>query len=80
MPEFNMDERKDAYYAGVSPEYADTDAYDVDEYLRKVGEAKEQIDNTLSTIENALDIRYAKGLEKAKKLLTEAYTRLEEES
>lgn len=78
MPD--IDALREAYDADRNPEFQDPDTYDVDEYLRKVGEAKEQIDNTLSTIENALDIRYAKGLEKAKKLLTEAYTRLEEES
>lgn len=76
----SIDALADAYYADQDPQYQDPDAYDVDEYLDKVGKAKEQIDNTLGTIENALDIRYTKGLEKAKKLLTEAYTRLEEES
>ena len=76
----SIDALADAYYADQDPQYQDPDAYDVDEYLDTVGKAKEQIDDTLSTIENALDIRYTKGLEKAKKLLTEAYTRLEEES
>ena len=76
----SIDALRDAYDAERSPEFQDPDAYDVDEYLDTVGKAKEQIDDTLSTIENALDIRYTKGLEKAKKLLTEAYTRLEEES
>ena len=74
----STDALADAYYADQDPQYQDP--YDVDEYLDTVGKAKEQIDDTLSTIENALDIRYTKGLEKAKKLLTEAYTRLEEES
>jgi hypothetical protein len=76
----SIDALADAYYADRDPQFQDPDAYDVDEYLDTVGKAKEQIDDTLSTIENALDIRYTKGLEKAKKLLTEAYTRLEEES
>ena len=76
----STDALADAYYADQDPQYQDPDAYDVDEYLRKLETAKEQIDDTLGTIENVLDIRYTKGLEKAKKLLTEAYTRLEEES
>jgi hypothetical protein len=76
----SIDALADAYYADRDPQFQDPDAYDVDEYLDKVGKAKEQIDEALGTIENALDIRYTKGLEKAKKLLTEAYTRLEEES
>jgi len=76
----SIDALAEAYYADRDPQFQDPDAYDVDEYLDTVGKAKEQIDDTLSTIENALDIRYTKGLEKAKKLLTEAYTRLEEES
>lgn len=76
----SIDALADAYYSDQDPQFQDPDAYDVDEYLDKVGKAKEQIDNTLGTIENALDIRYTKGLEKVKKLLTEAYTRLEEES
>jgi hypothetical protein len=76
----STDALAEAYYADRDPQFQDPDAYDVDEYLDTVGKAKEQIDNTLSTIENALDIRYTKGLEKAKKLLTEAFNRLEEES
>jgi cytochrome c len=76
----SIDALADAYYADRDPQFQDQDAYDVDEYLDTVGKAKEQIDDTLSTIENALDIRYTKGLEKAKKLLTEAFNRLEEES
>lgn len=76
----STDALTEAYYADRDPQNQDPDAYDVDEYLRKLETTKEQIDEALGTIENVLDIRYTKGLEKAKKLLTEAYTRLEEES
>lgn len=76
----STDALADGYYVDRNPEFQDPDAYDVDEYLDKIGEAKEQIDNTLSTIENVLDIRHTKGVEKVKKLLLEAYNRLEEES
>jgi hypothetical protein len=52
----------------------------LDEHLDKISEAKEHIDEALGYIDGALDIHETKGLEKAKKLLTEAFNRLEEES
>jgi hypothetical protein len=76
----SIDALIDAYYAETDPQFQDPDAYDVDEYLRKLDTAKEQIDDTLGTIENVLDIRHTKGVERVKKLLLEAFNRLEEES
>ena len=76
----STDALADGYYSDRNPEFQDPDAYDVDEYLRQLETAKEQIDDTLGTIENVLDIRHTKGVERVKKLLLEAYNRLEEES
>lgn len=76
----STDALADAYYADQDPQYQDPDAYDVDEHLDKISEAKEHIDEALGYIDGALDIHETKGLEKAKKLLTEAFNRLEEES
>ena len=76
----SIDALADAYYADQDPQYQDPDAYDVDELLDKISEAEEHIDEALGYIDGALDIHETKGLEKAKKLLTEAFNRLEEES
>ena len=76
----STDDQIEAYYIDWDPQFHDPDAYDVDEYLDKVGKAKDQIDEALGHIENALDIHRTKGLEKVKKLLDEAFSRLEDES
>ena len=76
----STDDQIEAYYIDWDPQFYDPDAYDVDEYLDKVGKAKDQIDEALGRIDSALDVHRTKGLEKVKKLLEEAFSRLEDES
>ena len=76
----SIDALADAYYADQDPQYQDPDAYDVDEHLDKISKAKDYIDEALGCLDSAIDFHETRGLEKAKKLLTEAFNRLEEES
>ena len=76
----SIDAMIEAYYAETDPQFQDPDAYDVDEYLRKLETAKEQIDEALGALHGALDLRHTRRLEQAKDALTKAYTLLEEES
>ena len=76
----STDALAEAYYADRDPQHQDPDAYNEILWLDLIGESKDQIDEALGRIDSALDIHETKGLEKAKKLLTEAFNRLEEES
>jgi hypothetical protein len=76
----DIDTLRELRYSDCDPQFADPDAYDIDEHLDKISKAKDYIDEALGCLDSAIDIHETKGLEKAKKLLTEAFNRLEEES
>lgn len=76
----NMDELAEVRFADQDPQNQDPDAYNEILWLDLIGESKDQIDETLGRIDSALDVHRTKGLEKVKKLLEEAFSRLEDES
>lgn len=78
MPD--IDALREAYDADRNPEFQDPDAYDVDEYLRKLEIAKDHVDEACGAVAGALDLRHTRKLEQVKNALDTAFTLLEEES
>ena len=76
----DIDTLRELRYSDCDPQFADPDAYETDEQPHQISKTKAYNDEELGCLDSAIDIHETKGLEKAKKLLTEAFNRLEEES
>lgn len=75
----STDAQAEAYYADLDPQNQDPDAYDKDEWLDLLEKVSTSIDDAISTLQQANELHEFKGAEKIGRLLTEAFTRLEEE-
>ncbi len=75
----NMDELRELASAGADPQFQDPDAYDKDEWLNLLEKVSDHIDDALMTLQQANELHEFKSAEKVGRLLTEAFSRLEDE-
>lgn len=75
----DIDELREQATADVDPQFQDPDAYDKDEWLNLLEKVGDHIDDALLTLQQANELHEFKSAEKVGRLLTEAFSRLEDE-
>ena len=75
----DIDELREQATADVDPQFQDPDAYDKDEWLNLLEKVSDHIDDALLTLQQANELHEFKSAEKIGRLLTEAFSRLEDE-
>jgi hypothetical protein len=75
----DIDELRELASAGADPQFQDPDAYDKDEWLNLLEKVGDHIDDALLTLQQANELHEFKSAEKVGRLLTEAFSRLEDE-
>lgn len=73
-----IDELRDQAFADQDPQNQDPDAYDKDEWLDRLAEAEDHIDDAIRTLEEANQEHEVEGIDRIIKCLKEASSRLED--
>lgn len=74
----DMDNLRELSSADVDPQFQDPDAYDKDEWLDRLAEAEDHIDDAIRTLEEANQEHEVEGIDRIIKCLKEASSRLED--
>ena len=75
----DMDNLRELSSADADPQFQDPDAYDKDEWLNLLEKVGDHIDDALLTLQQANELHEFKSAEKIGRLLTEAFSWLEDE-